>query len=620
MNKENVHALTSYNNQKPQIIENAPPKRSNGKRKAADVAPLSSQSTNGGVKRLKSEQLALPTPEDMPFLDDDGSKPPYSYAQLIGMAILRAPNRRLTLASIYNWISSSFAFYKTGDAGWQNSIRHNLSLNKNFYKQERPKDDPGKGNYWAIVAGMEPQFMKEKPRRNTLSSESNSFSYNNATDLPRPVTSSSNANFGESVAMKKIDSSKFPEEELSSDATIPASDPAMHEGIDPGMMPPPARIYMSSPPPVDIRSSPPPVHEREDTPPRVLQVQPSSRPSGGRKRKFGVSGLGDSGYYSSIESSVTRNGHVRFLASDVDAEHPALKRGRAEEEIRRMRSSSIDLSPLKGGASLQAPISFSSSPFKPFELPRSKNPLTPAVIFKKPARPPMSISPNTNLRNHREHVRKLLGSPDKGVSLLNSSPFKFPDLQLPNSQFELYADPELSPGHFDIFNDDHALRSSPLKSVKRPRFSRSMTSIDALQDAFGYTGGPMFTKEVAKPDFKTKLLGSPVRIKSPRKHDQAPSSMPHMALPQIPEEEDYMFGVNLPSDDSEPGLDISQGFQKIGAPPKAQPVKQATHMLAVPDASWMTAYGASSNGSPSKPPTGNRSARPPLGRSNSTKF
>ena len=84
--------------------------------------------------------------------------------------ILRAPNRRLTLAQIYKWISDSFTFYRAAESGWQNSIRHNLSLNKAFIKQERPKDDPGKGNYWAIEPGMETQFLKDKPiRRATMS-------------------------------------------------------------------------------------------------------------------------------------------------------------------------------------------------------------------------------------------------------------------------------------------------------------------------------------------------------------------------------------------------------------------------------------------------------------------
>lgn len=93
---------------------------------------------------------------------DDGSKPAYSYATLIGMAILRAPDRKLTLSAIYNWISSTFAYYSQSEAGWQNSIRHNLSLNKAFVKVERPKDQPGKGHYWTVETGCEGQFLKTR--------------------------------------------------------------------------------------------------------------------------------------------------------------------------------------------------------------------------------------------------------------------------------------------------------------------------------------------------------------------------------------------------------------------------------------------------------------------------
>ncbi|KAK9464828.1 fork head domain-containing protein [Lipomyces arxii] len=108
----------------------------------------------------------IPPPHLMPVVVDDGEKPPYSYATLIGMAILRAPARRLTLAQIYSWIMESFKYYRMCDAGWQNSIRHNLSLNKAFSKQERPKDDPGKGNYWIVEPGNEYLFMKGRSRKN----------------------------------------------------------------------------------------------------------------------------------------------------------------------------------------------------------------------------------------------------------------------------------------------------------------------------------------------------------------------------------------------------------------------------------------------------------------------
>lgn len=51
-----------------------------------------------------------------------------------------------------------YPFYKKQDAGWQNSIRHNLSLNECFVKTQRGPDEPGKGCLWSILPGTEEQF------------------------------------------------------------------------------------------------------------------------------------------------------------------------------------------------------------------------------------------------------------------------------------------------------------------------------------------------------------------------------------------------------------------------------------------------------------------------------
>jgi len=77
-------------------------------------------------------------------------KPPHSYAQLIGMAILSTPEQQMTLSNIYKWIMANYAFYRFNTGGWQNSIRHNLSLNKAFTKIARRTDEPGKGMKWMI--------------------------------------------------------------------------------------------------------------------------------------------------------------------------------------------------------------------------------------------------------------------------------------------------------------------------------------------------------------------------------------------------------------------------------------------------------------------------------------
>ncbi|KAL4883110.1 fork head domain-containing protein [Aspergillus karnatakaensis] len=529
------------------------------KRSLLEAAPLKERSKK--QRREETTTMRLPEPHELPPVEDDGTKPPYSYATLIGMSILRAPSRRLTLAQIYKWISDTFSYYKNSDPGWQNSIRHNLSLNKAFIKQERPKDDPGKGNYWAIEPGMEIQFIKDKPlRRATMSSVPLPVVAQREPALPQ---TSSTTTWAVPPVVQSAVAKSSKHDELSSDATIPASDPALQEdAVDENangcstIAPPPR-----SSPPQPIHSSPPvapPRFTRPGTPPTPSHSAIPSNVHRHRKRKSNA--MNDSGYYSSLESSAMRSNKAsHILTSDLDIEPPRIKRGRAEEEIARIRSSSHDISPSHTSYLKDTSITVGSSPIRNGYISMLPPPITPLIKFKKPTKPPPSVSPNTNLRNHRKKIQQMVNSPIKHLGLMDED---LPWSPAFNIQDETYTPHDNHHTTFDVFADpaeDHistpAYGSPERRTAKRSRVDANASTSNVLAD---------ITAMSANNRIGSFKPASPAKSKRDL-FPESPSKVPE-SVRFLDTNHDDFFSFHLFDDSPQEvdGVDLLQGFQKIG--------------------------------------------------------
>ncbi|KAF1952873.1 hypothetical protein CC80DRAFT_168116 [Byssothecium circinans] len=74
------------------------------------------------------------------------------YAQLIHRALMEAPGHTMILRDIYDWFTKNTD--KAADKetkGWQNSIRHNLSMNGAFEKVDQPGEESRRGFMWRLT-------------------------------------------------------------------------------------------------------------------------------------------------------------------------------------------------------------------------------------------------------------------------------------------------------------------------------------------------------------------------------------------------------------------------------------------------------------------------------------
>lgn len=120
---------------------------------------------------VRRDELEFSVQEEGNSID----KPPYSYVALIAMAIDASPEKRMTLSQIYKFIEAKFPYYRSADPkrkhGWQNSIRHNLSLNDCFVKKARDGQSHAndrKGNFWMMVPDCQPLFDNGNYKRRRI--------------------------------------------------------------------------------------------------------------------------------------------------------------------------------------------------------------------------------------------------------------------------------------------------------------------------------------------------------------------------------------------------------------------------------------------------------------------
>lgn len=123
------------------------------------VLPMNSSLYNPHHVGLLRQTSAPNSLENIDYKTNPYVKPPYSYATLICMAMKASKKNKITLSGIYSWITENYMYYRVADPSWQNSIRHNLSLNKCFQKVARRKDEPGKGGFWKLNPEYSDMFV-----------------------------------------------------------------------------------------------------------------------------------------------------------------------------------------------------------------------------------------------------------------------------------------------------------------------------------------------------------------------------------------------------------------------------------------------------------------------------
>ncbi|KAJ3359690.1 hypothetical protein HDU91_004837 [Kappamyces sp. JEL0680] len=152
------------------------------------------------VKKMGSKKIQFRYKD--PVMESGTPRPVLSYNELIIEAINSTECGMMSLQEIYDYIQDAYEYFKSTTVAWQNSIRHNLSVQKIFERVPRPANMPGKGGLWRLTPHFEietrsPEAIqaeidsrsekraKSKKRRSTKQESDDEDEYRSVASTPR---------------------------------------------------------------------------------------------------------------------------------------------------------------------------------------------------------------------------------------------------------------------------------------------------------------------------------------------------------------------------------------------------------------------------------------------------
>ncbi len=162
-----------------QVISHGSPSKKSITNKHTQPVETSAKKSEKKPRRKSEAKKPVYKLEDIPV--KYRTKPQTSYSSLIGACLSQYDSNKkgMSLPEIYKAIQEKFPYYKYCQDGWQNSVRHNLSLNKAFKKISKE----GKGFLWGIDEEYKAEKEKSKKKKATTTTGSTSQSKTQGTGI-----------------------------------------------------------------------------------------------------------------------------------------------------------------------------------------------------------------------------------------------------------------------------------------------------------------------------------------------------------------------------------------------------------------------------------------------------